>query len=78
MKIGVRVMPRTEVLDSQGRAVESTLKHHGKELESVRVGKFIELDVVADSKERALEEAQQITEMVLYNPLIETYELEVL
>ena len=78
MKIGVRVMPRTEVLDSQGRAVESTLKHHGKELESVRVGKFIELDVVADSKERALEEAQQITEMVLYNPLIETNELEVL
>ncbi|RME14677.1 MAG: phosphoribosylformylglycinamidine synthase, purS protein [Bdellovibrio sp.] len=76
MKVGVRVMPKKDVLDSQGRAVEKTLKHHGKQLLGCRVGKFIELEIDAKDKEEALRKAQEITEFVLYNPLIESYELE--
>ena len=45
MKIGVKVLPKKDVLDSQGRAVERTLKHHGKALEHCRVGKYIELNI---------------------------------
>jgi len=78
MKIGVRIMPRNEVLDSQGRAVERTLKQHGKEISQVRVGKFIELDIATSDKEVALKQAKDLAEFVLYNPLIENYELEVL
>ena len=78
MKIGVRVLPRAEVLDSQGRAVEQTLKSHGRPVESCRVGKFVVLDIDTASKEEALSKAKEITEFVLYNPLIETFELEVL
>lgn len=78
MKVGVKILPRTEVLDSQGRAVEKTLSHHGKTLNSVRVGKYIQLDVPAESKEQALQKAKEIAEFVLYNPLIESYELEIL
>jgi phosphoribosylformylglycinamidine synthase subunit PurS len=78
MKIGVKVMPRPEVLDSQGRAVADTLKVHGQAVESCRVGKYIELDVEALSAHEALEKTKKLAEFVLYNPLIETYQMEVI
>ena len=78
MKVGVKVLPRTEVLDSQGRAVEKTLEHHGKQVSSCRVGKYIQLEVDAKTNEDALKQAKEIAEFVLYNPLIESYELEIL
>lgn len=77
MIIGVRIMPRNEVLDTQGRAVENTLKSHGKNVEMVRVGKYVKLDI-AGSREMALSKAKEIAEFVLYNPLTETFELEVI
>lgn len=78
MKLGVRVMPKTEVLDSQGRAVEKTLSHHGKMVESCRVGRYIELSIDEGDKNRAMAKAQEIAEFVLYNPLTEMYEIEFL
>jgi phosphoribosylformylglycinamidine synthase PurS subunit len=78
MKVGVKILPRTEVLDSQGRAVEKTLSHHGKKLNGVRVGKYVQLEVPAETPEQALAQAKEIAEFVLYNPLIESYELEIL
>ena len=78
MKIGVKVMPREVVLDSQGRAVENLIKQHGKELSSCRVGRYVQLEFEGQSKETALEKAKELAEFVLYNPLIEQYELEVL
>ena len=78
MKIGVRILPRNEVLDTQGRAVERTLMQNGKDLKACRVGKFVQLDIEENDQERALAKAKEITEFVLYNPLIETYELEIL
>ncbi len=77
MKIGVKIMPRKEVLDSQGRAVERTLKTHGQKLSQCRVGKYIELEIEEADKQKALAKATEICEFVLYNPLTETYELEV-
>ncbi len=78
MKVGVKILPRTEVLDSQGRAVEKTLERSGRLLNSCRVGKYIQLDVDAATKDEAFEKAKDIAEFVLYNPLIESYELEIL
>lgn len=77
MIIGVKILPRNEVLDTQGRAVEKTLYQHGKTLEGCRVGKYVQLNIEEEDKEKALAKAKEITEFVLYNPLIETYELEV-
>lgn len=74
-KIGVRVMPREVILDTQGRAVEQTLNRGGTTGVSVRVGKFIELEVEGTEAE-AMTKARQIAESVLYNPLIETFTLE--
>ncbi len=78
MKIGVRILPKSEVLDSQGRAVEKTLQQHRYSVEGVRVGKFVVLDIPESNKDVALSKAKDIAAFVLHNPLIETYELEVL
>ncbi len=76
MKIGVRVMPRKEVLDTQGRAVENTLREHGRRLNSCQVGRYVVLDLPDSSAEQAMREAREMAELVLHNPLIETFELE--
>lgn len=75
--VAVKVLPRPEVLDTQGRAVEATLKEGGLQLSQCRVGKYIEVKVEAGSKEQASEQVKKMAEYVLYNPLIENFELEV-
>ncbi len=77
IKVGVKVLPRPEVLDTQGRAVEATLKEGGLNLNHCRVGKYIEVDVKASSADEAIEQVKKMAEYVLYNPLIENFELEV-
>ncbi len=76
MKIGVKVMPRQEVLDTQGRAVENTLRQNGREVNSCRVGRYVVLDLPETDPAKAMEKAKEMAEFVLYNPLIETFELE--
>jgi phosphoribosylformylglycinamidine synthase PurS subunit len=77
MKIGVKILPKNEVLDTQGRTVESTLRAHQREVNQCRVGKYVQLDIAETDEAKALARAKEITEFVLYNPLIETFELEV-
>lgn len=77
MKVGVKIMPRLEVLDTQGRAVEKTLEQNGRKVGQARVGKYVELQINEATEDKALKKAQEIAEFVLFNPLIETFELEV-
>lgn len=76
MKIGVKVMPRKEVLDTQGRAVENTLRQHGRRLNTCQVGRYVVLDLPETDEKAALTHAREMAELVLHNPLIETFELE--
>ena len=76
MKFALKVLPRPEVLDTQGRAVEGTLKQHGFQLESCNVGRYIVLDVKASTVDEGTEMAKAMAEKGLYNPLIENYSLE--
>ena len=78
MRVGVKVLPRKEVLDTQGRAVEATLKQSGEQLNACVVGRYVILDLPEGDREKALVRARAMAECVLYNPLIETFELEVL
>ncbi len=73
---GVTVMPRKEVLDTQGRAVEETLRREGEPVVSCRVGRFVELKVKAASQKEADALAEKVSKSLLANSLIETYELE--
>jgi phosphoribosylformylglycinamidine (FGAM) synthase PurS component len=76
MKIGVKVMPRAEVLDTQGRAVENTLRQNGKLLNACQVGRYVVLDLPGNDEATAMASAKEMAEFVLHNPLIETYQLE--
>ena len=76
MKFAVQVLPKPEVLDSQGRAVETLLKKEGFDLNSCRVGKYIEIELNAKSESEALENLKKMSEYVLYNPLIEKIEIK--
>lgn len=76
IKFSVEVLPKPEVLDSQGRTVEGLLKKEGFKIGSCRVGKYIEIEVdMADEKE-AMNELKKISEFVLYNPLIESVDIK--
>jgi phosphoribosylformylglycinamidine synthase len=76
IKIGVKVMPRKEVLDTQGRAVENTLRQSGQNVSACRVGRYVVLEFDDAEKANAMTKAKEIAENVLHNPLIENYELE--
>jgi phosphoribosylformylglycinamidine synthase subunit PurS len=75
-KFGIRILPRTEVLDTQGRAVEATLKSLGHAVMECKVGRYVTLAIEASSQEKAQATAQKVTEDVLCNMLIETYDIE--
>lgn len=73
MKATVIVRPKKSVLDPQGVAVRDALHHHGApEVQSVRIGKFIELEVDGEPDENKLRE---LCQDLLSNPVIEDYEL---
>lgn len=69
----VTVMPRPEVLDTQGRAVEETLQREGEPVLKCRVGRFVELRLKAATVKDAEGRAKAIAESLLANPLIETF-----
>jgi phosphoribosylformylglycinamidine synthase PurS subunit len=71
-------MPRTGLLDPQGQAVEHALTALGfEEAGSVRVGRAIELDVDAGSRDEAEARARQMCDKLLANPVTEDYLLKV-
>ena len=77
-KVQVAVRLKKGVLDPQGAAVERTLKafgHHG--LDSVRVGKLIELEMEGDSAGSVEAQAAAWAEQFLANPVMETFSLNV-
>lgn len=76
LKFSVQVLPKPEVLDSQGRAVESLLLKEGFQLSSCRVGKYIELEIDSENEKQAMENLKQMSEYILYNPLIEKIEIK--
>jgi phosphoribosylformylglycinamidine synthase PurS subunit len=78
VKIGIKVMPRTEVLDTQGRAVENSLRQRGLRLNAAQVGKYVVLDLPDLDSTQALAKAKEMADTLLCNPLIETFEMEVL
>lgn len=78
IKIGVKILPRDVILDTQGRAVEQTLKQNNLAVENCRVGKYVELLMQENAEAQALQKAEEIAKKLLCNPLIEKYELSVL
>jgi phosphoribosylformylglycinamidine synthase len=72
----VLVRPKAGILDPQGQAVESSLRHLGFAVGAARVGRVVELEVDTNDAAEARTEIEQMCEQLLANPLIESYEIE--
>lgn len=76
--IQVKVMPLKELLDPQGKAVMTGLGNLGfKNVDNVRIGKNISLEVEAASKEEARQIAEEASKKLLANPVMEYYEISI-
>jgi phosphoribosylformylglycinamidine synthase subunit PurS len=73
----VYVTLRPSVLDPAGTAVQSGLAHMGyPDVDSVRIGKYIELNLTAESQDEASSQLDVMCDRLLANPTIENYRFE--
>ncbi len=71
----INVMPQKALLDPQGRAVSASMKNLNlPEIENVRIGKHITLEVEAGTEQEATEKVDTACKKLLANPIMETYE----
>jgi phosphoribosylformylglycinamidine synthase len=78
MRVKIFVSLKRGVLDPQGKAIERSLHSLGySEAHDVRVGKFIELDIDAESRESAEARIREMCDKLLANPVIEDYRYEI-
>lgn len=74
----VTVRFKKSVLEPQGQAILLSLHETGHNgIDNVRVGKFIELTIEAADKDEAHKKAAQISEELLYNPVMEVCDIEI-
>ena len=76
MKVVVNVKLKEGVLDPQGKAVSHALKSLGfSNINGVRIGKQIVLDIDEGDEKKAKEEVAKMAEELLANTVIEDYEI---
>jgi phosphoribosylformylglycinamidine synthase PurS subunit len=73
----VVVRPKPGILDPQGEAVQGSLRQLGFGVLEARVGRVIDLELENGDRERARAELERMCDQLLANPLIESYEIEV-
>ena len=76
--MAVKIKPREEVLDSAGRAVLSLLESRKLPVRNCRCGKYVELSIDETDEGQALSVAEKTAKDILHNPLIETFEMEII
>ena len=74
----IKVMPLKELLDPQGKAVSDGLKNLGlKNINDVRIGKHINLQIEAATREEASAITEEAAKKLLANPVMEEYEIQI-
>ena len=77
MKISATVTLKKEVLDPQGKVVGQTLKDMGYEnIVNVRQGKYFDIELNENNKEKAKKIAEEICKKLLTNVVIEDYTID--
>jgi phosphoribosylformylglycinamidine synthase len=77
-KATVRVTLRNSILDPQGKASRHALNNLGlQEVDKVRIGKLIELEVNADSEDQARSITETACKQLLANPVMEDFEIDI-
>ncbi len=71
----IDVMPLKSLLDPQGKAVSASMKNINlKEIENVRIGKHITLEIEAENKEIAKQKVNEACQKMLCNQIMESFE----
>jgi phosphoribosylformylglycinamidine synthase len=75
-KAHINIMPITNLLDPQGKAVLGGLNNLGlANIQDVRVGKHITLEIEAADEAAAKAIAEKATQQLLANQVMEQYEI---
>ena len=75
MKAHIHITLKQGVLDPQGKAISHTLEALGFEgVETVRQGKFIEIELTENDEKKAGEQVEQMCQKLLANMVIENYD----
>lgn len=78
MKAKIKVTLKNGVLDPQGKAIEGALGSLGfSGVNSVRQGKFFEVDLAETDKAKAQDALKQMCEKLIANTVIENYAIEI-
>jgi phosphoribosylformylglycinamidine synthase PurS subunit len=78
MRVKIFVSLKNGVLDPQGKAIERSLHSLGYgEVEGVRMGKYLELNLQAGAREAAEVRVREMCDKLLANPVIEDYRFEI-
>ena len=79
MKARVTIMLKDGVLDPQGEAIKQALTSlEYNNVNSVRQGKVIDLELNENLEEAAIDNIQEMCEKLLANTVIENYEIKLL
>jgi phosphoribosylformylglycinamidine synthase subunit PurS len=77
LKISATVTLKKEVLDPQGKVVSQTLKDMGyNNVVNVRQGKYFDIELDENNKEKAKKIAEEICKKLLTNVVIEDYTID--
>jgi len=78
MKARVYVFYKDSVFDPQGNTLAQSLQRMGfNQVQDVRVGKVIDVQLKAYSPDEARRDLQKMCEKLLANPVIESYRYEI-
>ena len=71
-------MPKKEILAPQGKAVTGSMKNLGlAEIQNVRIGKHISLEIDAENEETAHSKVETACKSLLANLIMESYTFSV-
>jgi phosphoribosylformylglycinamidine synthase len=78
MRVKIFISFKNGVLDPQGKAIEKSLHTLGySEVQDVRTGKYLELNVEVNSREGVESRIREMCDKLLTNPVIEDYRFEI-
>jgi phosphoribosylformylglycinamidine synthase subunit PurS len=77
-RVEIRITPRVGILDPQGKAVGGALSSLGfSGLGEVHVGRYIALDLEAESRQEAETAATSMCRQLLANPVTEDFDIRI-
>ncbi len=75
--VDIKIMPLKVLLDPQGKVVTQSIKNLGlNTISNIRVGKHINLEVEAETIEKANSLVDEACKKLLCNQIMESYQIE--